>query len=252
MRRIIFFLIVALLAMSCNNQKVNVKSDLAVANIKGQVWKIDRKIHNACGSPVCPAAESPEVNNSSYEYDRNGNLLKMSEIDENGDTVVISKYEYDRHGLCKSVEKYKENNLDSREVNNYKNGLLTQVSIQDAEGKPRSSYKYEYSGIEQSGCRITNEKGETVGSYVNEYSSGQLSKRTQLDKMGNPSNITEYKRNDKNDISEYIITVPSDSSVFRVVLDYEYDKKGNWVQQTQRYNGDIMAIITRNIMYYDM
>jgi hypothetical protein len=85
----------------------------------------------------------------------------------------------------------------------------------------------------------------------NEFLNGQLVSQTEKDSIGEVKTITRYKRNINNDIEEYLISVPKDNQEYIIKFEYEYDKEGNWVKQTQFYNGEIASIILRDITYFN-
>ena len=67
-------MIIAIIAFSCKSEQSHLKSDLILANLKGNVWKIDRTIHDTQNK--CACALKTECNESKYVYDSKGNLLK--------------------------------------------------------------------------------------------------------------------------------------------------------------------------------
>jgi hypothetical protein len=95
----LFFLIV-FIAFSCKSEQLPPKSDLQIANLKGNIWKIDKKVHDANGKCACPAAMKVECNQSQYVYDKKGNLTESFTINENGIINFSTKYIYNRHGVC--------------------------------------------------------------------------------------------------------------------------------------------------------
>ena len=242
---------IAFITFSCKNEKSNVKSDLELANLKGKVWKIEKTVHSAVGKAVCPAAEKDGCNNSTFVYNKNGNLIESSENDDNGKTSLSIEYVYDRHDICKEIDKYSGDVLKGKEVNNFKDGQLIEVKIFKDDGYPENIFQYEYTGTEQTGGKILDGTGKVISSYRNEYLNGQVNKQIQMDKTGDPVTVTIFTRNEKNDITEYLISNPKENSEYKVTLEYEYDNEGNWIKQIQKSEGEIVAIIMRNITYFN-
>jgi hypothetical protein len=251
MRNLITIFLVAILILSCRSEKIALKSDLAISNLKGPVLKIEKTVHNATGKIVCPAAEKSECTNSIFIYNKEGNLTESSEIDENGKVMLLSKFDNDNTGACKEIKRFSGDELKSREVNTFKDGLLSEVKVLDEGGKTDNIYQYEYTGTDLSGGKVLNSSGEVVSTFHNEYLNGQLRKQSSMDKQGNPSSITTFTRNDKNDVIEYLVTSPRENTEIKVINEYEYDDRDNWIKKTQKYEGEIVAIIIRNITYYN-
>jgi hypothetical protein len=251
MRKFFYLSVILPLALSCSSEMKNVRSDLETSNLKGKVWKIEKTVHNALGKPVCPAAEKDECNNSVFVYNKNGYLTELSELDENGNISSSSKYIYSSKDLCKEIEKYSGNAPKGKEVNVYKNGQLKEVMSFNEQGEPETICSYDYTGQDLTAGKIMNKAGELISSFRNEYSNGQLCKQIALDKSGNPVSITTFIRNEKNDIVEYRVSTPKADSEFKVINEYEYDNLGNWVKKTQKYDGEIVGIVMRNITYYN-
>jgi len=251
MKKLLIILSVVVISISCKTGNTGTKSDLEASNLKGQVWKVEKVVHNAMGKTVCPAAEKAECNNSVFVYGKNGYLIESSEIDEDGKVSESSKYLYGGSDLCKGIEKYAANVLKGKEINTYKNGKLTEVRVFNEQGETESILTYEYSGSELTGGKVFNKAGELISSFRNEYSNGRLIKQTSLDKSGSPSSVTSFIRNEKNDVIEYHVLTPQDNNEFKVINEFEYDNQGNWIKKTQKYDGQIVGIVMRNITYYN-
>ena len=76
MKQFAALLLIAVFAFACKSEKSYVKSDLEAANLKGNVWKVDKTIHDANGKCACPAATKTECNQSKYVYDKKGNIIE--------------------------------------------------------------------------------------------------------------------------------------------------------------------------------
>jgi len=244
-------LMIVIIAFSCKSEQSSLKSDLELANLKGNVWKIDRTFHDANGKCACPAATKTECNQSQYVYDKNGNLTESYTIDENGTINVSTKYIYNRRGVCSEIDKYSGEKLAGKEVPVLNGAKVTGYKIYNENGINETTLDYEYSGDEISEEKTLNNTGEVISSVKNEFINGQLVSQTEKDNNGEVKTITRYKRNDNNDIVEYLISVPKDNMEYTIKYEYEYDSTGNWVKQTQLYKGKIVSIILRNIEYFN-
>jgi hypothetical protein len=250
MKKILFLLIIVMAVFACNSDQKPVKSDLVAANLKGNVWKIDKMIHDASTKIACPCGTETECNKSKFVYDKKGNLIESYKIDEFDSINEISKYSYNRQGLCTEIATYKAEKLTEREVPVVKGGKVTGCSIYNEAGIIETEVSYVYSGDEITEEKTLNGKGEFIGSVQREYLSGQLVSQTEKDTNGDVKSITRYKRNERNDIIESLIFVPKDKMEFKLTYEYEYDSAGNWVKQTQFYAGAIYTIVVRNIEYF--
>jgi antitoxin component YwqK of YwqJK toxin-antitoxin module len=128
---------------------------------------------------------------------------------------------------------------------------VVETRITDDEGKTKTIYRNEYLGEVQLVGQVLDNSGKVVSTFQNEYSNGLLSVQTEKDENGNVRTISKYSRNESNDITEYFVSNPALSSEYKFIINYEYDRNGNWIKQTQFYDGKIIAIITRNITYFD-
>jgi hypothetical protein len=242
---------IVIIAFSCKSEQSVLKSDLELANLKGKVWKIDKTFHDANGKCSCPAATKTECNQSQYVYDKEGNLTESCTIDENGKININTKYIYDRPGVCSEIDKYSGEQLIGKEVSVLDGTKVTGYKIYNENGINETTLDYEYTGDEISEEKTLNNTGEVISSVKNEFINGQLVSQTEKDNNGEVKSITRYKRNDNNDIVEYLISVPKDNKEYLIKYEYEYDSEGNWVKQTQLYNGQIVSIILRNIEYFN-
>lgn len=82
---------IAFIAFSCNSVQSHLKSDLEIANLKGNVWKIERTIHDTKNK--CACAIKTECNE--YEYDTAGNWIKQTKFYESLIVnIVVRNIEY--------------------------------------------------------------------------------------------------------------------------------------------------------------
>jgi hypothetical protein len=255
MKQLSGLLLVAFLAFSCSTKKSELtalkKTDLEVANLKGSVWKIQKTIHTVGNKCSCPAAEKEECNQASFVYNEQGNLIESCDIDNNGNIDFTYKYNYDKHGVCKEIEKFSSEQLVDKKENIFEDGKLIEVKVFNGEGINENSCQYRYTGDEVSERKIVNRSGNVVATFHYEYSNGQLVSQMEKDSVGDVLTITTYNRNSKNDKIETITTFPKSKSEYKLIFEYEYDNAGNWIKQTQLYNGELIRIVMREITYYE-
>ena len=207
MNKSVILLMIAFIAFSCKSEQSQLKSDLAVANLKGNVWKIDKTIHNANGNCVCPAAMKTECNQSKYVYDEKGNLLESYTIDENGSINDSSKYVYNRRGVCSEIAKFSGRKSVGKEVPVLQGERVTGVKIYNENGTIETTLDYVYSGDEISEEKTLNGNGDVVSSIQKEFLNGQLVSQTEKDNNGNVQTIRKFKRNASNDAVECLIII---------------------------------------------
>jgi hypothetical protein len=248
MKKFTGYLIIAFIAFSCKSEQSHPKSDLNIANLKGNVWKIDRTIHDTKNK--CACALKTECNESKYEYDSKGNLLESYTIDENGSTNDSSKYIYDRHGVCSEIIKFSGKKLIGKEIPVFERERVIGVKIFNENGKIESIINYVYSGSEISEEKTRNGNGEVVSTVQKESLNGQVVSQIEKDSNGNMLNVSKFKRNVNNDIIECLFTVTKDNKEYKITYEYDYDSAGNWIKQTKFFDSQIVNIMVRNIEYF--
>lgn len=248
MRRSINLLMIVFIAFSCNSVQSKLKSDLEIANLKGNVLKIESTIHDTKNKCACTI--KTECNESKYVYDKRGNLLESYTIDENGSINDSSKYVYNRQGVCSEIIKFSRKELIGKEVPIIDKEKVTGVKIYDQNGKIESTVIYAYSGNEISEEKTLNSDGKVVSIVQKEFLSGQLVSQIEKDNNGNVISISKFKRNSNNDIIECLFKITKDDKEYRLTYAYEYDTAGNWIKQTKFYESQIVNIVVRNIEYF--
>jgi hypothetical protein len=129
-------------------------------------------------------------------------------------------------------------------------GRITGYKIYNKNGKLETTLSYIYSGEDITDETTLNEKGEVIGSNQKEILNGQLVAQTEKDNNGNVIRTSKFKRNAYNDISECLTVIAKDNKEFKLTYEFEYDGAGNWIKQTQFYDGAIINISLRNIEYF--
>jgi hypothetical protein len=239
---------IALIAVACIPVQSHLKSDLEIANLKGNVLKIDWTIHDTKNKCACTI--KTECNESKYVYDKRGNLLESYTIDENGSINDSSKYVYNRQGVCSEIIKFSGKELIGKEVPVLEEEKVTGVKIYDQNGKIESTLIYTYSGNEISEEKTLNSDGEVVSIVQKEFLTGQLVSQIEKDNNGKVISISKFRRNDNNDIIECLFTITKDDKEYKLIYEYEYDTAGNWIKQTKFYESQIVNIVVRNIEYF--
>ena len=248
MGKLLRLLIVAFIAFSCKSEQSQFKSDLALSNLKGRVWKIDKTIHeteNKCGCVL-----KTDCNQSKYVYNEKGNLLAWYTIDENGSTNDSTVYFYNRKEICSGISMYSSGNPVGKQVPAFEGGKITGYKIFNQNGVLESALNYVYSGNEISEEKTLNSKAEVISTIQKEYSDGQIISQSERDKTGAIVSTSKFKRNENSDVRECLTLVTKDNMEFKLTYEYEYDSLGNWVKQTQYFDGAIINIIIRNIEYF--
>lgn len=240
--------------LSCNLQNsghsASKSNDLALANMKGKVSRMQETLHQVKNS-TCPAAGCDNINQQIKLYNEKGNMVESYSINENGDTAFISKYIHNRHNQCKEIDKYNRNVLIGKEVNTFEGKKLLEVKVFNEYGETENINQYEYSGDELVGGKVLNDKGDVISSFQSKYEGGQIDTMIEKDVNGEISTITKYFRNKDQDVISSTIYYPKTKEEIKFMFEYEMDSVGNWTRQTQRFNGDIVQIIIRNIFYYN-
>ena len=68
MKQLTTIIFLVIIACSCNMGKTNFKSDLEFANLKGNIWKIDKTVYDTEAKSVCAAGDSLRRRSTSGFY----------------------------------------------------------------------------------------------------------------------------------------------------------------------------------------
>jgi hypothetical protein len=250
MKNTIGLLIIAFIAFSCKYEHSHLESDLKLSNLKGNIWKIDKTIHET--SSACGCALKTECNRTRSVYNEKGNLSELCTIDENGDVNDSSNYMYNRNGICSEIDKFSGTRPAGKEVAIIQGGKLAGYKIFNENGEHEATLTYIYSGDKITEEKTLDSKGEIISSVQKDYSDGQLVSQTEKDGTGAVKSTIRFKRNANNDIIEYLVTTSRENKEYKFTYEYEYDSTGNWTKQIRFYQGQIENIILRNIEYFKM
>lgn len=252
MKKSVSLLLIAFVAFSCKSEQSHLKSDLEIANLKGNVWKISKTVHDANGKCTCPARMKTECNKTEYVYDAKGKLLVSYTVDEFGSSNDSTKYIYNRRGVCSEIAKFNGKKSIGKEVAVLQGKKVIGYKVYNESGIIETELDYVYSGDEISEERTLNSNGEVVSSIQKEFLNGQLISQTEKDSNGVIMSISKFKRNSSNDIVEYLIVITKDNKEYKFTYEYEYDSAGNWIKQTRFYDEQIENIVLRNIEYLNV
>jgi hypothetical protein len=247
MRKSVSPFVIVIIAFACRSEQFQLVSDLKLVNLKGNVWKIDKTNHetgNKCGCVL-----KTDCNQSKYVYNEKGNLITWYTIDENGIVNDSTNYNYNRHGLCSEIKMFSGRKPVGKQTPILQGEKLTGYKIFNTNGELETTLNFVYSGDEITEEKTLNDNGEVISSIQKEYSDGQLVSQTERDNNGIVKSTSKFKRNANKDILECLTLIAKDNKEFKLTYEYEYDIAGNWIKQTQFYNGAIIKIIIRNIEY---
>lgn len=250
MKRLIPIILLTVIACSCNKTQIDNKTDLESANLKGNVWKINKTVFDMEAQSTCPAADCGEGNQIVYEYNKEGWLIESSSLDVDGNIAETSKYIYNDEGSLAEIDKFSGDKIIGKEISVLEGDKMTGLNVYNENNESVSSYKYAYIGSDMSEIQILNEEGFIINSVANEFVNGILMSQTKKDAQGNVTAITKYTLNENNDAIEYLISLPTQNIEYKLLFEYEYDEVGNWIKQTQFYEGHPVNIVLRNITYF--
>lgn len=249
MRKLTRFLIIAVVATSCNTKK----SDLEENNIKGKVWKIQVTIFEGEEKfGKYQIGEKDYDGHYLYIYNEIGNIIEHHTLDREGKSKSISKYIYNDDNLLEEISTFKDNKLKRKQVCSFDGKKLIEIRLFDEKGELENIYKYDYKKNVISKVKVLNKSGKMLNTFENDYKSGLLNSQTVKDSNNKVIRIEKFKRNKNKDIIEILLIYPQDSTEYKYTFDYEYDKKGNW---TKKYifnkDGKIENILVRDIIYHN-
>jgi hypothetical protein len=142
MKKSMRVLILAVITFSCKSEQFHLKSDLEIANLKGNVWKIDKTVHDANAKCACPAGMKTECNQTEYVYDAKGNLLISYTVDEFGNTNDSTIYIYNRRGVCSEIARFSGKKPVGKEVAVLQGRKVTGYKIFNESGTVEATLDY--------------------------------------------------------------------------------------------------------------
>lgn len=240
------------LSVSCQREDTAGQNDLAAANLKGEIFKIEKNLSwSSERGPCCPAGEKNYCSTELYIYNKKGFLEKSCTVDGTGDTTSVARYYY-KDGFCNLIRKSEAGTPSGTEENIIRKGLLAETTLYDSEGKLIEKNSYSYQDGEVTSGTTTDNSGRIAGSFTNVIENGKLMIQTFMNESGAITRTSRNTWNDNNDLAVSEVSLPLQNSGYRLVYDYEYDEKGNWTKQTQTVDGEIVGIIQRKISYFDL
>jgi hypothetical protein len=208
-------------------------------------------VHDTKESCNCPASMRSDSKRSLVVYNGNGFLTESSSLGDDANVLVKSEYSYTKKGICSEVIRYSGEKIIGKDEIISQGGKVTVVRVLNRDGYMGKSYTYKYTGDLISEELEQNDLGNLLSSVSYVYSEGQLVSQTEKDADGNVVTVSRFKRNSNNDVIEYLISIPKENRISKFIFEYEYDDAGNWIKQTQYYDGNIISVVLRNILYYN-
>ena len=261
---IIFLGIILLSLFSCSDSKLGQETDLKKYHLKGDVifvsendgksfklfnefgmetrrfcgeerdnwfWDINsffdkNKIKNTIDESVYNGLTNKSV--YEYTYNSNDNLeqLLLKDI-SNGSNIFTEKYKYDLNGNL--INKINDGSIShSEEIFFYSNKLDSSINI----------VKYQ----------------KDITTYINYFNNEDNRIRSQeYSDNRKLLRVNDYKYNENNDVSEEIYTDYSTNennpTITKTTYEYNYDKKGNWIQRRGVNSDGSTEITNRTIIY---
>jgi len=165
-----------------------------------------------------------------FKYDDHGNLIKQTNIQNKDTSLIIFKYKYDNDERIISKKKIESGQITITNIFTYdsKGNLIELIGKSEYFGEKKSVNEYDNKS------RINK---------VTHYQAGKIEKEIFFDKYYNQTLIRFYLSNALHKETKY---------------EYEFDKKGNWVQRDvflkeHFRNKEFIPIYTetRKIEYFD-
>ena len=193
-------------------------------------------------------------NISKYKYNENGNLIENAMYYKNGDLLFQINYEYDDKYIIKtkSIQSSYTKEQTKRITNIIRDGkrIIEENIIEN----DSIISKIKYQRYDDKGCEwiMYNELGDEISKGLREWN-----KKQQIIKMCINEECIEIVYNDKNlpiylkNAKPYMNTFFSYPSNNIDNIEYEYDKKGNWIKQLV-YEGEneIPYTISERVIIY--
>lgn len=166
---------------------------------------------------------------TTYQYGKNGNIIKRNENNPDGTLSRETIYKYDKKGNMLEISFYKSDSLTGRRINKYdEEGNRIEISVYNSNGSLSRKRKFEY------------DKQRKMVEENRYAADGSLNEK-----------IT-YKYNEKGDIIEEKSTGYGSST--RRTYTYKYDNNGNWKTKFMYFKNltsDPIFIIKRDIVYFN-
>ncbi|MCP4609314.1 MAG: hypothetical protein GY845_11430 [Planctomycetes bacterium] len=191
------------------------------------------------GNPITDQDFYPSRSEWNYEYDTDGNIIKIDLAYKQGLILISIQCEYDNEGRVVNTVTFTESGWQNgweykREYNTI--GSLSNSYVYDQEGSLKYEFVYTYDksgnvieilGIDPAGVVKTKEEyqydneGNKIGKtkYIERDGELKLSQITGFDNQGNETGGISYNLDDGS---------PQVKDTFNYV---EYDQKGNWTKR---------------------
>ena len=176
------------------------------------------------------------------QYDKRGNIIER--VKESGNYPSTMKYEYDNKGIISKRTIYSYDADSTVILYSYddKSSVL-QGDVYEDGGKMHAKLYFRF---DEYGNLVSYESGEPNGepevNHKFEFDSKGLLLRLKDSLYGDEFS---FVYDDKGNVTELLVDGES-----QVTMEYEYDKKGNWVKRNFIEGGVLMGISEREYEYY--
>jgi len=225
------------------------RSDVTAQGLKGKVEVMSESLLHGEGSKK---AGSKNV----FKYDKNGNIIELSNYKADGKLNSTVKSTYDASGkLIKEETLLGDGKVDlvSAIKTDAKGNKIEQEDVRPM-GNIMFNYKYYYK-YDEKGQQIERiayrGNGTLLFRYIFKYDDN--GNKTEWIQQGQDSAVVGkviYKYDEKNKLAEE--TEYNKSGIVKALYTYSYDldKKGNWIRQKKMQDGNLIEVKERDIKYY--
>jgi hypothetical protein len=242
MKKIMFILTVTIFVVGCSENNIKNQKFLGAKGNPKSIKETKYEAVEKFGEVIEGVVD--EV--IRYEFDKSGNIQKLTHYDDDGDVVFSISYVFE-DGECietKSYQKY--NNIVSTSSLKNRTSKNETWERKTSDGKITTSYS-EYDKLTRT--TITKDSENII-----------VSKEEQIiDNKGNLVEIKVYneekvvywyksKFDDNSQEIERKMLVGYDEGIFTYKYD-SFDKKGNWIKRVEYKDGKIESLTIREIEY---
>jgi len=242
MKKIMFILTVTIFVVGCSENNIKKQKFLGA---KGNPKTIKETIYEAF-EKFGEVIEGDVDEVIRYEFDKNGNIQKLTHYNDEGDIVFSESYVFE-DGECVETKSYqKYNNIVSTSRLKNRTSKNETWERETSDGKITTSYS-EYDKF-------------TTTIITKDSENNIVSKQENtIDNKGNLVEIKVYKEekvvywyktkfDDNSQEIERKMLVSYDEGVFTYKYD-SFDKKGNWIKRFEYKDGEIKSLTIREIEY---
>lgn len=181
-------------------------------------------------------------------FDERGQLLADKRYDKNDSTII--RYVYAENGRLENVTGNLGDIKQFIPLYNEFGDLIKETYVQDGTANYFFEYTYDTLGhiVEERLCYAESEAFPTYYTYQGDKLATQISYGSssethyKYDKVGNciETRIYEGELGEKRKLT----------AIYK--YSYKFDRRGNWIEQTEKRRGKVTSVTTREIEYYDL